>query len=274
MQSWNQEIRKRKIQSILINTSIFLFIVFIMLFLFFYYGQIKSVTVNSFDKNINNTQIEKDLNLFIKESGILEKNFLLISKNKVEKHIKQNFPDISKISIKRNLNTSLEVLVYRQASLFYSCDESFVVTCALGNAEGEYYKELDNREKADKNIFEIKTDIENLNKKDIDTFIGNTLLDKEKFLLLLELKKYFDKIDFKVSKIEINKLKIAKFYINNYFVESPDFYISVSLDKSYVDTIRDFEAILSSVEFGGVLKNKNSNLQYLDLSFKDKVFYK
>jgi hypothetical protein len=283
MQSWIREKYKKQIQNFLITFFIFLVILGSVITFFFYFGQIKKVKVNSFD-NLNNKEIEQIIQNYIKKQNIFGKNFLFLNQKKLEENLKNEDSSISKISIKRNIDASIDVLIYRQQPFFFSCNENFVIPCVIGNSDGEYYQELIDKNNLDKNIFEIITDEKNLTTPnpslikegtgEVDSFVGNRFLSQEKFKLLQELKKYFDQKGMKVKKINVDALKVAKLYIDNYYINNSGFYVTISLDKSFVQTIEDLETLEKSVEFGNVLKNKNSNLQYLDLSFKDKVFYK
>ncbi len=279
MPNWNAKRRQAKLKHFFISFCIFSFIFFILTFLFLYFGQVKKTDI-SFTENIKNNKdfqinISKSVTSFLEKQNILQKNFLFLNKDKLEKYLQDNFDDISKISLRRNINTSLSILIYTNKPTFFSCNSDFAVECVLGNSDGVYYKELENKADVDSRVLEIDTDIKNFQgEKNTDTFIGNRLLTESKFKLLFEIKKYFDQSDFKISKINIDQLEVASFFVPSYFAASENFNIRISLNKSFVETVKDFETLEKSVEFGNILKNKNSNLQYLDLSFKDKVFYK
>lgn len=274
MPSWNKKQRQEKIKNILLNISIFSFVVFILGFLFLYFGQVKKFEVRFVDENKNTENLEISIQKYLDKENIINKNFLFLNKNNLEKYLKEEFHDISKISISRKINSNLYILVYKHKAFFYSCNDDFVIGCAYGDEDGMYYKELENKAEIG-NIIEIETSIKNFDgEKNTDTFIGNKILSPEKFNLLKELKKYFEKQNIRIDKIKIDEFQTVSFFSSTYFTNSIDFYLKVSLNKSFVETVKDFETLEKSVEFGNVLKNKNSNLLYLDLSFKDKVFYK
>jgi hypothetical protein len=140
-----------------------------------------------------------------------------------------------------------------------------------GNVDGAYYKDFTEGEDGNldieinpKVLYDAKTNVKVLVP---DSLSGTRIYTREDFKILREILKWVEKNGFEVKKVYVDELKIVDIYT--------DFYkIKISLDKGYVNTVKDFEIISRTGNLQKYINDDKEKVDYVDLSYKNKVFYK
>jgi hypothetical protein len=149
-----------------------------------------------------------------------------------------------------------------------------------GNVDGEFYEGLDydevNRLKNSSTTKLINIDI---NKKVLfdavtlrkldepDSLSGSRIYTNSDFKVLREILKWVQKNGFQIKNVYVDELKIV-------VIQTELYKIKVNLDKGYVDTVKDFETISKTGDLQKYINEDKEKINYIDLSFKDKVFFK
>lgn len=261
---------KKILKYFLIFISVIFFV--IILILINLYLKPRKINVTFFDDGKENQEIQKHIeSYFYLNSGSLIKYFLL-SEDDLSKDAHAEFPIVDNIKINKNLNLTVDLIVTKNKKFFATCmeEDQFLVKCALGNENGVFYEEKeDNASDTLRIVLDKDAIYDTANEKKIDdpdTISLNRIYTKNDFTNLRELINYFKK-NYDVSKVEVGKLKIAKIYLN-------DFYVSVDMETSFVDTIKNFEIISRTGALKDYLNDSPKEIKYIDLSFKNKIFYK
>lgn len=254
--------------------SIGVFVLAFIVSLFFLnkFAKLSSVKVSFFDEQTENKEIETYLqNYFNKNAGSLI-NFLLLDQKKTTEALHNEFVVVDHIVFSKNMDMTLTAVVYKNEKFFNTCldGEQFLVKCSEGNKNGVFYKEL---AKLATSTLEIKIIPEVLydteTEKQIiepDTLSLNRIYAQSDFTNLRETILFFAK-SYHVKKVEVEKLKIAKIYLD-------DFYVVINMGIDYVATKKTFDILSRRGELHQYLIGKPKSILYVDLSFKNKVFYK
>jgi hypothetical protein len=147
----------------------------------------------------------------------------------------------------------------------------------LGNTEGEYYSGLDYSDTSSsatssKLSIEINPKVlydTDTSKKieEPDSLSGSRIYTLDDFKVLREIIRWVQKNGFTIKKVYVDELKIVDIYTNVYRIK-------INLDKGYADTVKDFETISKTGELQKYINDEKDKISYIDLSYKNKVFYK
>ncbi len=264
---------------IIATLSILLFF-FLLIFLNFFLKP-KNINITFLDEKAENSEIKSFTENLLKENSKTFLNFIFLDEENISQKVHKEFSIVSEIKISKKINLDLNVVVSKNQEFFYTCmgeDSGFLVRCMLGNTDGEYYSGLEYSDVSDASKIGKKINIE-INPKVLfdvetsekvvepDSLAGTRIYLKEDFKVLRELVLWLQKNGFAIKKVYVNELKIVDIYTEAYMIR-------VNLDKGYVDTVKDFETISRTGSLQKYINGEKGNIDYIDLSYKNKVFYK
>lgn len=232
--------------------------------------------VGFFDDKEENRELQTGISDMLRQKGTSILNYLLIDDDKVSVELHKEYPIISKVDISKTFGMDLNVSVKKNEEFFYTCmgdDSGFLVRCMLGNTDGEFYQEMENDNSTTskmridvvkKSLYDIQTQ-----KKidEPDSLSGTRIFTREDFSVLREFINYLLKNGFTVKSIQLDELKDADIYTDSYIIK-------ISLPKGYVDSVKDFETVSKTGALEKYINGDKDLIDYVDISFKDKVFYK
>lgn len=260
-------------------------LILILLFVFIFFGgliylnlrlKVKNINVEIFPENIENQEIKTYVESLLRKSGNTFFGFLTTNDSNITKLTHDEYPIVSDVHISKTHRLDFNVVVKKNEEFFSTCvspELGFLVTCMIGNVDGIYYKEIEatttdakrlNIEVNPKVLFSVQDSkpLEN-----IDSLSGTRIYTKEDFLILREMVNWMQKNGFKIEKVYVDELKIVSI--------KTDFYtLRVNLEKGYVDTVKDFELISRVGNLQKYINDEKEKIDYIDLSYKNKVFYK
>lgn len=234
--------------------------------------KVASVNITFFDQEKENIDIKNFAENFIKQNSNTLFDFLFLNSNTLTKKLHEEFPIVDTVEINKNINMSADLVIIKNQKFFSTCmdGDQFLVRCALGNQAGSFYQEINSTASDTLNIqivpeaiYDTQTEVR---LESPDSISLNRIYTKADFANLREVINYFKK-SYAVSRSEVGKLKVAKIYLN-------DFYIVINMTRSYIDTVKDFEIISRTGELKDYLNDKPKEILYVDLSYKNKVFFK
>ncbi len=192
----------------------------------------------------------------------LGENIFILSKNQIKFGLAAAFPAITDISINKEPFHGLIVSFEKRIQIGIWChpagDQSQTDNCYYFDKEGIIFKEAPQTEGA------LILKIEDFEKKEVS--LGDQVLNNDRLKFIAE---FNDKIT------ENNQFKIIEFKIT----PSANFDLEAITDRGwsiYLDQNQDpiSEANTLFTILNEVIKNKASNLEYIDLRLPSRVFYK
>lgn len=277
---------KRKQKKFFLN-PFFLVSSFSVLFLFClctflnFYLKPKNINITFFDDKAENVEIKTFTEKIIKDNSNTFLNCLLLNEEDISSKLHKEFPIISSVKISKKINLDLNVVVSKNEEFFYTCmgeSSGFLVNCMLGNTDGEYYSGVEYSDTINPQIMGKKISIE-INTKALydvessekvvepDSLSSTRIYTKEDFKVLREIIRWMQKNGFEIKKVYVDELKVVDIYTELYALK-------INLDKGYVDTVKDFETISRTGNLQKYIDDEKENIAYIDLSYKNKVFYK
>lgn len=252
----------------------------IYVFLFSSIFSVRGFGVSSDDDGRALTSSEKGSIQKYLQDNYKDKNIFRLSENKVEESLKDNFEDIKGVTLDRTWNGLMKVTVRTYKPAFVGCekDRQFLISCMYAESDGIFYKEAAGEAEDarlhgvyffefDKDALAlVESDKDTLeNRLNSDSLVGMRLYSQEEMKKIFALLSYFERNGYFIKDVQIKGLKVVDISTSKYtFV--------LSLSKGFDETIKDFEAFSSNEATKKVLSNPD--LERIDLSFKDKVFYK
>ena len=205
----------------------------------------------------NDIVTNNDIHKLIIDSAPLNlgENIFILSKNQIKSGLAAIFPTITDISIKKELFHGLIVNFEKRIQIGIWCNNA---NCYYFDKEGIVFKEAPQTEGA------LILKIEDFEKKGVS--LGDQVLNYNQLKFIAE---FNNKIT------ENNQFKIIKFKIT----PSANFNLEAITDRGwsiYLDQNQDpvLEANNLFTILNEVIKNKASNLEYIDLRIPSRVFYK
>jgi cell division septal protein FtsQ len=278
----------RRYKKILLHLNwIIFFIVFILFAILLiylnYFFSVKNINISFFDNTPDNIEIKSFTENQLRSNSGTFLNYIFLDEDMITEKVHKEFPIISKVKIAKSLNRDLVVTVSKNEEFFYTCvgeDSGFLVRCMRGNTDGEFYEGLDyDTVNILKNSSSTKLVNIDVNKKVLfdavthkkldepDSLSGSRIYAIEDFKVLREILRWVQKNGFQVKNVFVDELKIVEIQTDLYKVK-------VSLDKGYVDTVKDFETISKTGALKNYISDDKEKINYIDLSYKDKVFFK
>ena len=207
----------------------------------------------------NDVVTKNDIHKFILSSAPLNlgENIFILSKNRVKSGLAATFPTITDINIKKELFHGLIVNFKKRIQIGIWC-QSQADKCYYFDKEGIVFKKAPQTEGA------LILKIKDFEKKEIS--LSDNVLSNEQLTFIT---KFNNKIT------ENNQFKIIEFKI----APSANFDLEAITDRGwsiYLDQNQDpvLEANNLFTILNEVIKNKASNLKYIDLRVPSRVFYK
>jgi hypothetical protein len=272
---------KRKLRFVLFSGIFISLIALTLLMLVTDVFKIKSIKI-SINGEVNNIPIDSRVEL---EEMLLGKNILFISENSIRNNLINKYKNIQNVYLDRHFDKTVEVRVKLYEVKYVGCvpDEGFLIACMYADINGVFFKESDIDLSSDNLSQQIKEKVKDQglyyidvsksalsqittgkDGKDIDSLVSTRLYDEAKMYKLLQYIRWVEGLNYLIDKIEAKELNVVKIKTNKSS-------FLVSLDKSYVDTLTEYESLESQDFFSKIEKEK---LEQIDLSFKDKIFYK
>jgi len=185
----------------------------------------------------------------------LGENIFILSKNKIKSGLAAAFPTITDINIKKEPFHGLIVNFEKRIQIGIWCNNA---NCYYFDKEGIVFKKAPQTEGA------LILKIEDFEKKEVS--LGNQVLNYNQLKFIAE---FNNKI------AENNQFKIIEFKI----APSANFDLEAITDRGwsiYLDQNQDpvLEANNLFTVLNEVIKNKASNLEYIDLRLPSRIFYK
>jgi len=228
------------------------FLTIMWLFFFSPFFKITEIKLPENDIVTNN-----DIHKLIIDSAPLNlgENIFILSKNQIKSGLAAIFPNITDISIKKEPFHGLIVNFEKRIQIGIWCNNA---NCYYFDKEGIVFKEAPQTEGA------LILKIEDFEKKGVS--LGDQVLNYNQLKFIAE---FNNKIT------ENNQFKIIKFKIT----PSANFNLEAITDRGwsiYLDQNQDpvLEANNLFTILNEVIKNKASNLEYIDLRIPSRVFYK
>jgi cell division septal protein FtsQ len=240
------------------------------------YVLIYSSVVNVNEIEIENLEINKAQNLKQEIQKTLEgtnwlkinrQNFFFLSKSNLEEFILDNFLTIESVKINKIFPNKLIIEVEEYDIIPIFCVEKKNEHCLILNNEGKAIQEAnfnDEKLKANQTILIID---ENSNDKEVIQ-INQEILTQEKIDNIIFLGKELTYVlDTKIKQpyfIPARGADEAK------FITDDGWYILVDITQEPNITLKTLKLFFDKVFFA----NKKSDLEYIDIRLKDKIFYK
>lgn len=185
----------------------------------------------------------------------LGENIFILSKNQIKSGLAAIFPTITDISVKKEPFHGLTVNFEKRIQIGIWCNNA---NCYYFDKEGIVFKEAPQTEGS------LILKIEDFEKKEVS--LGDQVLNNDRLKFIAE---FNNKIT------ENNQFKIIEFKITS----SANFDLEAITDRGwsiYLDRNQDpvSEANTLFTILNEVIKNKASNLEYIDLRLPSRVFYK
>lgn len=230
-------------------------VAFLTIMWLFFFSPFFKITEIKLPENdiVTNNDIHK---LIIASAPLnLGENIFILSKNQIKSGLAAIFPNITDISIKKEPFHGLIVNFEKRIQIGIWCNNA---NCYYFDKEGIVFKEAPQTEGA------LILKIEDFEKKGVS--LGDQVLNYNQLKFIAE---FNNKIT------ENNQFKIIKFKIT----PSANFNLEAITDRGwsiYLDQNQDpvLEANNLFTILNEVIKNKASNLEYIDLRIPSRVFYK
>lgn len=236
----------KKIYKILLILSLIIILVFISWLIYGKVWQIKKVDI----LNAKHTDIEilkNDIDSFLKQKSffvIPNDHIIFLSKNKLENHILNTYPSVEEISVSKNFDKEIIIKIKDRKAMGVWCDQN----CYFFDDEGILFKKSFDFTGA---IFATWTDNSSTTLKFYDKALCDKICIDKDFVNFLSKNK--------VKKVDIIGEELAMLTEYGY---------SIKAMNNATTTIRNMSYFLNKYE-----ESLNS-LEYLDIRFTDKIFYK
>lgn len=264
----------------LIVAVLILLVVSIYIFLFSSLFEVRGFNVVSDEDGRSLTSAEKENIQAYLQDTYKKQNVFRLSEAHIEEGLKDTFEDVKEVTLDRTWKGLVKVVVRVYKPAFVGCEKErqFLISCMYAESDGVFYKEAAGEVEDAKThavyFFEFEKDALALAESDKDTLenrlssdslVGMRLYTEEEMKKIFALLSYFERNGYVVKSVQLKALNIMEITTNKYtFV--------LSLEKGFDETIKDLEVFSNNEATKKVLSNPD--LERIDLSFKDKVFYK
>jgi cell division septal protein FtsQ len=184
-------------------------------------------------------------------------NILLLRAERLEKDLLEKFPQIKKVSIKRNLlDRVINLDIILRTPMFYSC---FDEICYNISEDGF---NMGVKQSLDTNLVDIK----GLSTKPV----GKMLLSEREVRWIQNIIEEYNKIDnIKVTAIDIQQ-KSEDSIVSVFVYTEKGYYIMLDLDTDIIYQAQ----VLKQVFISQLSLDQQNSLEYIDLRIKDRAYYK
>ena len=219
---------------------------YIYLFFFYPFFDVKSVVV---EKNTEKGVSKEDLSSEIKK--LTTENIFSVDKKEVIKKIKKSDPVAKQIVVTKKFPSEIVIEVEGRRPFFVLCKKN-KEDCFYVDEEGVVFQRIDKKKNFLTTVTEKKFKI------------GDKAVKKEGIKTLFLIKREINKIE----GLELDHLDITDYKKIKAFISDKELKIFFSL-KDHKRGVENLKVIMSEIE-----KEKFKDLNYIDLRFGDRVFYK
>ncbi len=247
---YKKRFRKRVKKSIFKSVYFWLTVLFFVLLsvvfyfvLFFDFFFIKNIHVSGMENNINPI-IERSINQ--KFLNFSSKSIFLLKTNDLKQEITSSFPGIKSIKIKKKLPCSLDIVIEKRKPKISWCEKDY---CFNVDDQGIAFEFTDKKHA----FFYFQEPREKV-------YLGEKIIDPEVILFLSFLEKEFNAQEFEIGK---NNKRIN--------MKSPEswqayFFFNEEID----DQVENLKLVLEEY----ISEEKRQDLEYIDLRFENRAYYK
>ncbi len=267
--------KKRKIVHKKIIIGLVIFILLITGLAFF--SNWKEVEIQEITVEGNKIIEKEDIKLIINEELkgkylflFSKKNFIIYPKNKIEKKLKNNFKRIKEIQINDKDIKNLIISINEYEGAYIWCGEKILENfinqeCYFLDKFGYIFDEAP--------YFSGEVYFKFYGNISSEEIIGSYFLP-EYFSKIIFLKDSINKINLKTSSFYLEDQEEGIIYLSSQ--KQPPFSpkILFKINSDYYKLIDNLHSIITTEPLESNLKNKFNDLEYLDLRFGNKVFYK
>jgi hypothetical protein len=226
-----------------------------------------------FDTAKENPEIQNFVSILVKKEAWTLYNYLTLDDELISKLVHDEYEEVESVKISKQFPLSYKISVTKNDKYFYTCipeEVGFLIRCMFGNSSGAFYKESNENE----SVLKVDVDLKAL--RDVrdgerletsESLSGTRIYTREDFRVLKEILNWLQKNEFTLKKVVVNDLKIVD-------IETSDYMLKVSLDKGFVETVKDFELISKTGKLETYINDKRGELKYIDLSYPNRVFFK
>lgn len=251
-----------------------------------FFEQSQNLQENQDIKNYIEREVRKNsktlLNIIFLDNGLITKltrdEYELVNRIDIDK--KLYFNNLHDFGVK------LYAVVIKNDEFFFACveeksRENFLVWSMLGNSDGEFYKEIDEsvcepghkgseRQSLIKFTLHPKSLFSKQDQEKVsgaDSLSGMRIYRSKDFGVLKEIIFYLQKNSFEIKEIYINELRLVDINLGDYVLK-------INLDREPKQTVDDFETISRAGKLQKYINDDKDAIDYIDLTFKNKVFFK
>lgn len=274
--------RNQKVLWLLAVSSLLGIIILACLFIFFFTATFDVrkfvVTENSQTPQLSSEDLDNIQKSIEQECA--GKNIFLINISNISDLVKGQVDSVKEVKINRNFKGVMSVNVFTYEPKFVACESErqFLIACMYGEDDGIFYKESENGYDDAKKIgisyFEIDrgalmyTDPDRNTPEDlqnIDSLVGTRIYTENDMRQVFALVNFFAKEGYILKKVTIKGLRVVE-------IETDKYLFVTSLEKGYDETVKDYEVLKTNPEANQIFGK--ADLERIDLSYKNKIFYK
>lgn len=245
---------KKTILKTLIFISLFLILIFTFLYLPKF--RIKNIKINGNEDSTKKTRIIVNEELNKKIFFLIPKNnFFVFKKSGLKEKILRNIITIKSAEINKNFPDALILNIKEKTEAGFYCADSELLKCFSLDDEAVILEERKMNSKEKKLVFIASTSTADIKQNE-------KIMDKKTFAEIISFSDSAEKIlSLKTQKIILNKNDYNVFFENSFYA---------IIDKDQINSaFLNLKLILESQ-----LKDKKNNLEYIDLRFQNKAFFK
>lgn len=250
--------KKNSFKKTILKTLIFISLFLILFFTFLYLPKfkIKNIEINGDENLTQKVKIAADEELNKKMLFLIPKNnFFIFKKGGLKKKILQNIASVKTVEINKNFPDTIILDIEEKTEAGFYCEDANMSRCFSLDEEAAILEEITVNNEEKKLIFIASTSTAAVKQNE-------KIMDKKIFSEIISFSSDAEKIlGLKARKVILNKNEYNIFFENS-------FYAIVNKDQINF-AFENLKLILESQ-----IKNKKNNLEYIDLRFQNKAFFK
>lgn len=250
--------KKNSFKKTVLKTLIFIFPFLILFFVFLYLPKfrIKNIEINGNKNLIQKIRIVADEELNKKILFLIPKNnFFVFKKGNLKEKILQNAASIKTVEINKNFPDTIILNIEERTEAGFYCVDAEMSKCFSLDEEAVIFEKKTINSEEKKLIFIASTSTEAVKQND-------KIMDKKIFAEIISFSDSAEKIlGLKTRKIILNRNEYNVFFENSFYA---------IVNKEQINSaFENLKLILESQ-----IKDKKNNLEYIDLRFQNKAFFK